>query len=467
LTSASDTSLPPKLLQELRENRDHAVTELCDWLRIASISSDPTATAEMDRAAQWVCDKLTSAGLKAERIATEGFDLVYAETPPVPGAPVVLVYGHYDVQPVAPLDQWISGPFEPTIRDGNLYARGATDDKGQVLTHVQSVTKWLSTGQALPIQIKFLIEGEEEVGSDGLEKILPSLKDKLACDCVVISDNSQYADGQPAITYGIRGILAVEIRVDGPKQDLHSGSFGGAVMNPAIALCHLMSSMVDAKTGRVLVEGFYDDVRTLSNTELESIQALGDVDKRLAAAIGVSELFGEEGQVTNVRRWARPTFDINGLTSGHQGVGGKTIIPATASAKFTCRLVANQDPQKIAAAIQKHLHAHLPCGVKLTVDIGHGAPAMLAAIDSPYIQAAKKAIEESFGVAPVLIREGGSIPIVAKFQEALDADCLLLGWGLDDDNAHSPNEKFRVADYHHGIEASARLWHHLSQTTLT
>lgn len=465
MNQASHPSISPRLLDDLRKGGENAVAELCDWLRIASISSDPAAASEMDRAAQWLCDKFARAGMKTERIATEGFDLVYAETPPIPGAPVVLVYGHYDVQPVAPLDQWISGPFEPTIRDGNLYARGATDDKGQVLTHVQSVTKWVSSGTPLPIQIKFLIEGEEEVGSDGLEKILPSLTDKLACDCVVISDNSQYADGQPAITYGIRGILAVEIRVDGPKQDLHSGSFGGAVMNPAIALCHLMSSMVDPQTGRILVEGFYDDVRSLTDSELASIQALGDVDARLAASVGVTELFGEEGQLTNVRRWARPTFDINGLTSGHQGVGGKTIIPATASAKFTCRLVANQDPKKIAAAITKHLHDHLPRGVKLTVDVGHGAPAMLASIESPFIHAAKKAIEESFGVAPVLIREGGSIPIVAKFQEALDADCLLLGWGLDDDNAHSPNEKFRVADYQHGIEASARLWHHLAQIT--
>jgi len=462
LTNATLPTLNPVVLEKLHQSRQASVDDLLDWLRIASVSSDPTLLPEMDRAAQWLCYKLAHAGLSAQRIKTEGFDLVYAETPPIPGAPVVLVYGHYDVQPVAPLDQWISDPFEPKIRDGNIYARGATDDKGQVLTHIQSVTRWLETGVPLPLQIKFLIEGEEEVGSEGLAKILPTLKEKLACDCVVISDNSQYADGQPAITYGIRGILAVELRVDGPRQDLHSGSFGGAVMNPAIALCHLMSSMVDPATGRILVEGFYDDVRPLSNSEITSISDLGDVDARLASSVGVTELFGEQGQITNVRRWARPTFDINGLTSGHQGVGGKTIIPATASAKFTCRLVANQDPAKIAAAIQKHLHKHTPTGVRLTIDIGHGAPAMIANIESPFIDAAKKAIQEAFGVAPVLIREGGSIPIVAKFQEALGADCLLLGWGLDDDNAHSPNEKFRVADFHHGIEASARLWHYMS-----
>lgn len=456
-------SLDPALLASLRDEFDTATEELCQWLRIASVSSDPNQLAEMDRAASWVCDKLTRAGLSAERIPTSGFDLVYAQTPAVPGAPVVLVYGHYDVQPAAPLEQWISGPFEPTIRDGNLYARGATDDKGQVLTHIQSVTRWMATGRPLPIQVKFLIEGEEEVGSEGLAELLPTLAQKLACDCVVISDSSQYADGQPAITYGIRGILAAEIRVDGPKQDLHSGSFGGAVMNPAIALCHLMSSMVDAVTGRVLVDGFYDAVKPLSDLEVAAISTLGDIDKRLAASIGVTELFGEAGYITNLRRWARPTFDINGLTSGHQGAGGKTIIPATASAKFTCRLVADQDPDIIAGAIQRHLETHLPRGVRMTLELGHGAPAMLASLDSPFVAAAKKAIEAGFGVAPVLIREGGSIPIVAKFQESLGADCLLLGWGLDDDNAHSPNEKFRVADYHHGIEASANLWHQLGQ----
>jgi len=461
-THSLNPPINPVVLTALRDHQEAAVAELCEWLTIPSVSSDPTQIQAMETAAQWILDKLKNAGLAAERIPTQGFDLVYAETIPVKDAPVVLVYGHYDVQPVAPVEQWISGPFEPTIRDGNLYARGATDDKGQVLTHIQSVTQWLTTGVPLPIQVKFLIEGEEEVGSEGLENILPSIAEKIACDCVVISDNSQYADGQPAITYGIRGILAVEIRVDGPKQDLHSGSFGGAVMNPAIALCHLMSSMVDPNTGRILVEGFYDDVKPLSETELSSITSLGDVDQRLAKSIGVNQLFGEEGHATNVRRWARPTFDINGLTAGHQGVGGKTIIPATASAKFTCRLVANQDPTKISEAIKRHLEKYLPSGVTLTIDIGHGAPAMLASIESPFVAAAKLAIEDGFGVAPVLIREGGSIPIVAKFQEALGADCLLLGWGLDDDNAHSPNEKFRIADYHHGIESSARLWQHLA-----
>lgn len=446
----------------LADRREAHLDDLCQWLRIGSVSSDPAAAAAMQAAAQWVQAKFQSAGLVTERIATSGHDLVYAQTPPVPGAPVVLVYGHYDVQPPEPLEKWISGPFEPTVRDGNLYARGATDDKGQVLTHVQSVVEWLASGQPLPLQVKFLIEGEEEVGSAGLEAMLPQLAEKLACDCVVISDSSQYADGQPAITYGLRGILAMELCVTGPKQDLHSGSFGGAVMNPAIALCRLMASLVDDR-GRITVDGFYDDVRPLDAAQQQLIDSLGSDDAKLARQLGVPELFGEAGYSSDARRWARPTFDINGLTSGHQGEGGKTIIPSTASAKFTFRLVPDQDPDAIAAAVQRHLENHLPPGVTLEVQIGHGAPGMIASLDSPYVEAAKRAIEDAFGTAPVLIREGGSIPIVAKFQETLGADCLLLGWGLDDDGAHSPNEKFRIADYYRGIQASAALWHHLGQ----
>jgi len=457
------TDLPAVVLDRLNASRDEQLEDLCQWLRIASVSSDPRATAAMDQAARWVEAKFQTAQMTTRRITTPGFDCVYAETPPVPGAPVVLVYGHYDVQPPEPLEKWTSGPFDPTVRNGNLYARGATDDKGQVLTHIQSVAHWLASGVPLPLQVKFLIEGEEEVGSEGLEAVLPEIAPLLACDCVVISDSSQYADAQPAITYGLRGILAMEISVDGPNRDLHSGSFGGAVMNPAIALCHLLSSMVDAD-GKITVEGFYDDCQDLSESERDLIESLSSEDSRMAGQLGVPSLFGEVGYSTNARRWARPTFDINGLTSGHQGEGGKTIIPATATAKFTFRLVPNQDPAKIADAVRQHLQSHLPPGVNLSIHLGHGAPAMVTSIDSPYVDAAKQAIEEAFGVAPVMIREGGSIPIVAKFQSTLNADCLLLGWGLDDDAAHSPNEKFRVADYYRGISASARLWHYLGQS---
>ena len=452
----------PGVSDSLDAAADRHLEELVQWLQIPSISSDTSRVADVQQAAHWLAEKFTVAGLKVEMIETEGHPLVLAETPPVSGAPVVVVYGHYDVQPVEPLDQWVSGPFEPTVRDGNLYARGATDDKGQVLTHVQSVCDWLASGNSLPLQIKFLIEGEEEVGSANLEKMLPSLRQRLACDCVVISDSSQYADGQPAITYGLRGIATFELKVDGPSQDLHSGSFGGAVMNPAIALCHLLSSMIDDK-GRIQVEGFYDSVRELSDDERAAWKQLPQDEAAFAESIGVSELFGEEGFTADERRWARPTFDINGLTSGHQGEGVKTIIPATASAKFSCRLVPDQDPKIVTELIQQHLTRQAPPGVRWTLTPSHGAPGMLADTSSRFMQAAKAAIGRAFGVEPVLIREGGSIPIVTRFQEVLNCDCLLLGWGLSDDNAHSPNEKFRVADYHRGIQASAILWEEIGK----
>lgn len=454
------------LLDTLQDARSTQLEDLIQWLRIPSISSDSRRKAEIQQAADWVAQKLNAAGLEVELISTQRHPMVLAQTPPVPGAPVVVVYGHYDVQPVEPLDQWVNGPFEPTVRDGNLYARGATDDKGQVLTHIQSVCAWMETGQPLPLQVKFLIEGEEEVGSESLEKRLPSLRDRLACDCVVISDSGQYADGQPAITYGLRGIATYELRVDGPRQDLHSGSFGGAVMNPAIALCHLLSSIVD-RHGRIQIAGHYDSVRPLEEDEREQWQGLPQDDRQFAAAIGVERLFGEEGYTTDERRWSRPTFDINGLTAGHQGEGVKTIIPAYASAKFSFRLVPDQDPHTLTVALQQHLQAHAPIGIRWTLDPDHGAPGMLASTQSRFVQAARSAIGKAFGVEPVLIREGGSIPIVTRFQEVLNCDCLLLGWGLSDDNAHSPNEKFRVADYHRGIVASAHLWDEIGRLNST
>ena len=444
-------------LGQLADSAPRHLEELIEWLRIPSVSSDSTRVTEVKQAATWVADKLECAGLSVEILPTQGHPMVYAESPKIDGAPVVLVYGHYDVQPVEPLDEWVNGPFEPTVRDGNLYARGATDDKGQVLTHVQSVCDWLASGQPLPLQVKFLIEGEEEVGSENLGRMLPELGGKLACDCVVISDSGQYADGQPAITYGLRGIATYELTVDGPSQDLHSGSFGGAVMNPAIALCQLLGSMVD-QHGRVQLPGYYDKVRELNADEREQWTGLPQNDPEFASAIGVEQLFGEKGYSTDERRWARPTFDVNGLTSGHQGEGVKTIIPASAKAKFSFRLVPDQDPNEVTLAVRQHLENHCPPGVRWDLEADHGAPGMLAATDSRFVHAANRAIESAFGVLPVLIREGGSIPIVTRFQEVLGCDCLLLGWGLSDDNAHSPNEKFRVEDYHRGIRASAILW---------
>lgn len=460
--------LPADFLEHLTENADRFEAELTDWLRIASVSSDSNATKNVHAAAAWVKEKFAAAGLKTESIATDGFPLIYAETPLPASADgkktsVALVYGHYDVQPPEPLELWSSPPFEPVIRDGRIYARGATDDKGQVLTHVLAVTEWLASGRTLPIQIKFLIEGEEEVGSGNLEKHLPQLAEKLACDVVVVSDSSQYAVNRPAITCGLRGIATYELFVDGPSHDLHSGSFGGAVMNPAIALCQLFASMIDAD-GKIAIDGFYDDVLPIPDIERDAWKQLGSDDVDFARSVGASSLAGEPGYTTDERRWARPSLDINGLTSGHQGEGVKTVLPAKASAKFSCRLVPGQDPQRITRLIEEHLTRHCPTGVRVKLRPDHGAAAMLADATSPFTIAAAAAVESAFGVPPVMIREGGSIPILARFQQVLGCDVLLLGWGQNDDAAHSPNEKFSLADFHRGIHASAALWQAIAKT---
>lgn len=457
----TDTQLG-QFLELLSTRQSAHLDDLKQWLAIPSVSSDSRHVDDVRQACQWVAEKLQGAGLSVQTLETEGHPMVIAETPPVPGAPVVMVYGHYDVQPAEPLDLWTTPAFDPTERDGDLFARGATDDKGQVLTHLQSVCEWLHAGHPLPLQIKFLIEGEEEVGSGNLERMLPDLAQQLACDCVVISDSSQYADGQPAITYGLRGIATYELSVSGPAQDLHSGSFGGAVMNPAIALCHMLSSVVNSD-GVIQIPGYYDDVEPLTDPQRDQWKALPQTDEQFAKSIGVEQLFGETGYTTDERRWARPTFDVNGLTSGHQGEGVKTIIPAMASAKLSFRLVPHQDPKKLDDQLSEHLATHAPHGIQWTLTPDHGAPGMLAKIDTPFARAADSAIEQAFGTRPVFIREGGSIPIVTRFQEVLGCDCLLLGWGLSDDNAHSPNEKFRIQDYYRGIQASARLWNEIAK----
>ncbi len=377
---------------------------------------------------------------------------------------MVLVYGHYDVQPPDPLDLWVSPPFEPTERDGNIYARGATDDKGQVLTHVNSVAAWAAAGQTLPLQVKFLIEGEEEVGSEQLSKYMakPEAAEKLACDVIVISDSSQYAKGQPAITYGLRGIAYYELHFTGPKQDLHSGSFGGAVTNPANALAKFLAKLTDDQ-GRIQLPGFYDSVKPVADVERDRWKQLGFSDDQFAKQLGVGALTGEAGYSTLERRWARPTCDVHGLWSGYQGEGGKTIIPAKAGAKVSFRLVPDQDPKQVSEQFRKFIAMNTPAGVQIELIDLHGGSGVVVDPESPFVAAAQQAITAGFEKPAVLIREGGSIPIVANMVSALKADVLLLGWGLDDDGAHSPNEKFCLADYYRGIRASSYLWHYLAE----
>jgi acetylornithine deacetylase/succinyl-diaminopimelate desuccinylase-like protein len=451
----------PNIDDYLTQNAQRFEDELCDFLRIPSVSADSRHKSDVRRAAEWVRAQFQSLDLMPELIETGGHPLVYAQSAAVAGAPTVLVYGHYDVQPPDPLGEWISPPFEPTRRNGNIYARGATDDKGQMLTHMKAAEACLKTAGKLPVQLKFLIEGEEEVGSENLYKFIADNRDKLKADVAVISDCSQFGPGKPAITYGLRGLAYFELRLVGPKQDLHSGTFGGGVANPAIALARIMTSLIDAH-GRIQVPGFYDDVLPLTDRERKQFAALPFDEAAFKKQIGVSAVAGEEGYTTLERRSARPTFDINGLTSGYQGEGAKTVLPAKASAKFSFRLVPNQDPKRVGTALKAHLQRLCPAGVTMELIDLSGAPGVVVPLESPYVAAASRAIEHGFGKAPVFIREGGSIPVVSDFKTQLGVDTLLLGWGLDDDNTHSPNEKFCLADFHRGTKSSARLWEELA-----
>lgn len=458
---------------------DHAASfeeQLFEFLRIPSVSTDSAYDSELRKGADWTAKSLESMGLSTRLISTNRHPIVFAESPPVPGKPIVLIYGHYDVQPPDPLDEWISPPFEPTVREGNVYARGATDDKGQMFTHIKAVEAWLRTQSKLPIQVKFLIEGEEECGSGSLYEFLDgqydnqnkdgrTVTDLLQADIAVISDNSQFGPGQPAITYGLKGIAYFEIRLTGPKQDLHSGAFGGSVTNPGNVLATMLAALKDDR-GRIRIPGFYDDVVPLSDRERKQFAELAFDEEKFMQQIGVSGLTGEESYTTLERRWARPTFDVNGIWGGYQGEGAKTVLPAKAGAKFSFRLVPDQDPRKIQKSLEQFLQEHCPPGIQFELNQIHSGRGIVVPLDRPFIGAASKAIQQGFGTDPVFIREGGSIPVVASFKENLGIDTLLLGWGLNDDNTHSPNEKFCLADFHRGIKASAALLDQISQVEM-
>ena len=453
-----------KITAYLEENRQRNQDDLFELLRMASVSTDSQYESEVRRAGEWVADQFRGLGFDTELVETKGHPIIYAESPPVENAPVVLVYGHYDVQPPDPLNEWITPPFEPTERDGNVVARGATDDKGQMLTHIKSAQAWIESEGTLPIQIKYVIEGEEECGSSNLDPFLQEYKERLSADIAVISDTSQFAKGQPAITYGLKGIVYFELYLEGPKQDLHSGTFGGGVSNPVNAITQMLGQLVD-QYGRIQIPGFYDDVVELEAREREQFASLPFSEEEFKSKLGIEAVHGEQGFTTLERRWARPTCDINGIWGGDQGDGAKTVLPSRAGAKCSWRIVPCQEPDKIREGVEQMLESLLPPGLKMELVHHHGAPGVVVSLDSPYMAAAAEAIEQGFGTKPVFIREGGSIPVVTAFRELLGIDTLLLGWGLDDDNTHSPNEKFSLDDYYRGTRASAHLWQELSKIT--
>src|SRR5574339_207271 len=443
-------------------NRDRYIEELKQYLAIPSISALPQHADDVRRAAEWTADALKQVGLQNVRlIDTPGHPVVYGDWLNAPGKPTILFYGHYDVQPVDPVNLWTSPPFQATVRDGEIYARGAADDKGQVFMHIKAIEAYLKQGASLPLNIKFFIEGEEEVGSVHLDDFVRSHKQELAADVVVISDSPMFDRGIPSICYGLRGLTYFQIDMRGTKSDLHSGSFGGAVANPAFVLGQILSQMKD-KGGRIKIPGFYDDVRPLRDEERAEWKKLPFNETRYRKELGAPKLFGESGYTTLERVWARPTFEVNGLLSGFTGEGAKTVIPAVAMAKVSMRLVPDQDPDKIAQLFEAYLNKIAPKTVELKLTRMHGGKPWMTEFDNPYVQAAGRAIEKGFGKAPVFNREGGSIPVVATFQEILGLPSVLFGVGLPDENAHAPNEKLDLQNFHGGVIASAYLYDEVS-----
>lgn len=450
------------VLAEIESTRAASLESLKAMLRIPSISAQPDHAGDCRACAGWIADCLRGCGFSPEIAETGGHPVVLAKNQFKPGRPTVLLYGHYDVQPPEPLDLWTTPPFEPTVRDGSIYARGACDDKGQVWAHLHALQVWARHG-GVPVNLIVLIEGEEEIGSENLERFIQSRKADLAADVAVISDTGQFARGVPAITYGLRGLVYEEIFLTGAGHDLHSGLFGGAVPNPANILTEVLGRLHDRQSHKVLIPGFYDDVAELTEAERKEWQSLPFDEQGFLTELKLPGGHGEAGYSTIERKSARPTCDINGLTAGYQGHGAKTVIGSTASAKVSMRLVPNQDPVKIQTAFREFIRSRVPAGVKLELK-NHGlAGPVIVSRDSDAMRRATDAMEQGFGKRPVLIRDGGSIPIVGLFKRELGLDTLLLGFGLPDDRIHSPNEKFGLDCLHQGTRTAAALWAHLAR----
>jgi acetylornithine deacetylase/succinyl-diaminopimelate desuccinylase-like protein len=443
------------VIKYIRDNMESYIEELKEFLRIPSISTLPENKKEVERCAKFVAESLKKTGMsRVEIFKTEGHPLVYAEWLGAPGKHTVLVYGHYDVQPVDPIELWNTPPFEPTIKNGKIFARGATDDKGQVFVHFKSVEAFFKKEGSLPLNVKFIIEGEEEIGSENLSIFLKNNSGLLKCDAVLISDTSLYAAGVPTLTYGLRGISYFDVEMRGPNRDLHSGSFGGSVANPINVMSRVISKLHD-KNGRVTIPGFYDDVLKLSKKERDNFKTLRFSDREYAKDLGVAELSGEKGFTTLERIWARPTLDCNGIIGGFTGKGAKTIIPSKVTAKISMRLVPSQNADKITKQFTRFIKKLTPKTVKVKIIKIHSGEGSITPIGSPANIAAAKAMEKAFGKKPVFVREGGSIPIVTDFSKRLKSPMVLMGLGLDSENLHSPNEHFDLNHFQSGIMSSA------------
>lgn len=451
-------TIPADLAAWCTANDQHALDELFALLRIPSVSARSEHKNDCAAAARFVADGLTRIGFTATIEPTPGHPIVVGEWRGAgTDAPTLLIYGHYDVQPAEPLELWTSPAFEPTIRDGRIYARGSVDDKGQLHLHLRALEAHLAVRGTLPVNVIVLAEGEEEVGSANLEAFLEREKTRLACDAVVISDSTMFAPGIPSILSSLRGMAYLEINVQGAQGDLHSGMYGGAVVNPAMALARILATMHDAD-GRIAIPGFYDDVRPFPDHVRAAMRELPFSDAQLMHEVGVTALGGEAGYTTLERLWTRPTCEVNGLLSGYTGEGAKTVLPAKSMAKVSFRLVPDQDPAVIAALVDAHVQRVAPPGVSVTVEYLHGGRPWRADLQGPIIEAGKLALEAAFGRAPVITGEGGSIPVVGDFERILGAPVLLMGFGLPGENAHAPDEWIAVANYQTGIRAAAALY---------
>jgi len=444
-----------RIAQYIDANQDRFIEELKQWMRFPAVSAQRQHDPDTRACAQWLVDHFRKLGLEAGLVDVGGQPIVRASTRGK-SARRVVIYGHYDVQPEDPLSEWQTPPFEPTIRDGILYGRGATDDKGQVFTHVKAVETLLKTEGRLPCEVLFLLEGEEESGGDALARYVSQAKDELKPDAVVVSDSTMYDENTPAITYGLRGIVAFEFTVRGPNADVHSGAYGGAIANPAMVLARILADCV-APDGKILVSHFYDDVAPLEDWERESYRKLNFNDQALAKELNVPKLHGEAGYSTLERLWARPTFEINGLFGGYQGERSKTIIPSFATAKVSARLVPHQNPERTRDLIFDHIRSVCPDTVRLEMSDFMSSPPVLFDVNNPAIRAAQEALRKGFGRETAFIRCGGSIPVVSTFVEQLRCPVVLMGFGLDSDRPHGPNEHFSLDSFLRGTKSAAYL----------
>lgn len=447
-----------QVIKTLRANRDQAVSEMIELVRIPSISPGRPHPEAITEAANWLERRLRRSGMDEVRqlVVADHNPVVWGRKHISDDLPTVLFYGHYDVMPADPLDEWTSPPFEPEVRDGKVFGRGTADDKGQVLMHINAVEAYLQVKGSLPVNVVFAVEGEEEEGSEGLEKLLESHRELLAADIAVISDSPFFAAGCPSVCYGLRGIATAEIRVDGPSTDLHSGNYGGAVANPAEFLARILNDLKD-RNGRITIDGFYDDVIELSQSEREGFASLPFDEDTFCRDLGAKAPYGEEGFTTLERIWARPSLEVNGLVGGFGGEGSKTIVPAHATAKVSMRLVPEQNPATVIDLLERHIRATAPPEVRVTVTAGHGGHPFLAPIDNPYVRAAFEAMERAFDGDVHYIRDGASIPIVASIDGKLGATCLLLGIDVPEGRIHGPNEMLIIDNFHRGSEMIAHL----------